>query len=229
VYAAEIDGKTYTFEASGSLWKDALVLMDRQTSSLWSQISGEAIDGSMDGTVLELFPSEFMIFSAVVSKYPQAQFLKKAPKSDKGSHYKDYFADSTRIGIFGRTFESEELRSKAIALGLRVGREAVALPLDEVEKAAAAKVEFMDKVAVVFYDPASQDAFAYSTSADNARKGKLTVEINGEVKFNGKTISPAEFRAGREGFEPMPVITTFWFAWKSFFPHTTVGRFWPNG
>ncbi len=186
------------------------------------------MDGSAMGNTLELVPSEFMNFSAVVAQYPKAQFLKKEAKGDKGSYYKRYFADTARIGIFGHKFESEELGTKAQALGVRIGREAVALPLAEVQKAAASKVEFTDKVAVVFYDPATGDAFAYSTSADNARKGKLTVEINGDVKFNGKTITPAAFRAGQEGFEPMPVITTFWFAWKSFFPHTTVGRFWPN-
>ncbi len=232
MYAAEIDGKTYTFEASGSLWRDALVLMDRQTSSLWSQIMGEAIDGSMIGTTLEMIPSEFMNFSAVVEKYPQAKFLKKDAKGDQGSYYDRYFSDPDRIGIFGHTFESEDMGAKSLALGLRLGRDAVALPVAEVTKAATAKVELMDKVALVFYDPATKAAFAYSIDAENARKGKLAVEIDGSVKFNGKTYAVADFRNGAdglEGFEPMPLITTYWFAWKSFFPRTTVGKFWPNG
>lgn len=230
MYAAEIDGKPYTFEASGSLWKDALVMMDRQTSSLWSQIMGEALDGPMVGAKLELYPSEFMDFSAVLEKYPNAQFLKKDSKGDKGSYYKRYFDDPERIGIFGHTFESKDegLGTKDHALGLRLGRDAVALPIKNVTKPSAAKVDLMDKAVVVFYNPATKDASAYATSVENANKKKLNVEIDGSVTFEGKKLSADDFRKGIKGFEPMPVMTTFWFAWKDFFPRTEIGRFYPG-
>ncbi len=202
--------------------------MDRQTSSLWSQISGEGLEGKMKGQILELFPSEFMNFSAVVERYPQAKFLDKPSKGEAGSYYNKYFTDPERVGIFGHTFESEDMGTKTIALGLRIGRDAVALSLDKITKASTAKVELAGQVALVFYDPDSGDSFAYSTTAEKAKSGKLTVESDGSVKFSGKTLTANELRAGVDGFESMPLITTFWFAWKSFFPRTTIGKFWPN-
>jgi hypothetical protein len=57
VYDPVIEGKRFTFGVSGKLYKAALVMYDRQTESLWSQLMGEAIAGPMTGTKLNILPS----------------------------------------------------------------------------------------------------------------------------------------------------------------------------
>ena len=52
-----IDNEEYTFGVSGKLIMNVLVMYDRQTDSLWSQLIGEAVDGPLKGTVLEFLPA----------------------------------------------------------------------------------------------------------------------------------------------------------------------------
>ena len=42
VYAREVNGEELTFGVSGLLLRDALVMFDHQTDSLWSQFIGKA-------------------------------------------------------------------------------------------------------------------------------------------------------------------------------------------
>ena len=44
------------FGTSGKLYQSALIMYDRQTESLWSHFTGEAVAGELTGTELERFP-----------------------------------------------------------------------------------------------------------------------------------------------------------------------------
>ncbi|NDJ87438.1 MAG: DUF3179 domain-containing protein, partial [Chloroflexi bacterium] len=54
VYARDLNGVVYDFGVSGKLIMNTLVMYDRQTESLWSQILGEAVEGDLRGEVLLL-------------------------------------------------------------------------------------------------------------------------------------------------------------------------------
>ena len=53
MYVREIEGREVELGVSGRLWRDALVMYDRRTGSLWSQIDGRAILGPAEGQRLE--------------------------------------------------------------------------------------------------------------------------------------------------------------------------------
>ena len=53
MYRREVEGRELTFGVSGKLFKNALVMYDRETRSLWSHFSGEALSGPMKGRRLE--------------------------------------------------------------------------------------------------------------------------------------------------------------------------------
>lgn len=226
MYAAQYDTVRYTFEASGSLWKDALVMRDRQTGSLWSQVYGVAIDGARTDDTLTLFPSEFITFGALKNKYPEAKILKKEGAGPPGSHYRRYFEDPKKIGIFGHTFESEELPAKSLVLGLREGRRVVAVPLEELSEPTLTRVELGERIAVVYYNPTNLEAFAFSISATEAKSGALRLAGQGQISFAGQELNPAHLR-GNPKFTSLPVVTAYWFAWKSFFPNAEIVR--PQG
>ena len=54
----EIEGQTTTLGVSGMHWRDALIMYDRASKSLWSQVLGEAVAGPEKGRKLEEIPSE---------------------------------------------------------------------------------------------------------------------------------------------------------------------------
>ena len=53
MYDREIDGQEVSFGVSGKLIMNVLVMYDRETDSLWSQLLGQAVAGPMKGTKLE--------------------------------------------------------------------------------------------------------------------------------------------------------------------------------
>ena len=75
VYEAEVDGRRETFGVSGKLYNSNLLMYDKTTESLWSQIEGEAVVGDKTGTKLALYPSQVVSFKTLREKYPQARVL----------------------------------------------------------------------------------------------------------------------------------------------------------
>ena len=51
-----VDGEERTFGVSGSLRRSDLIMYDRETETLWQQLTGEAIVGHDTGTVLDFLP-----------------------------------------------------------------------------------------------------------------------------------------------------------------------------
>ncbi len=75
VFVAQVDGKPEQFGVSGKLYNSNLLMYDKTTESLWSQIQGEAVVGEKTGTKLALYPSQVISFKTLREKYPQAQVL----------------------------------------------------------------------------------------------------------------------------------------------------------
>ncbi len=73
------------FGTSGKLYQSNLVMYDRQTESLWSQILMKAVIGPLTGTELALYPASVTEFSKARQAFPNLQVL----STDTG-HVRDY-------------------------------------------------------------------------------------------------------------------------------------------
>ena len=77
--------RTLEFGVSGFLRKSDMVMFDRQTETLWQQITGEGIVGEMTGTQLRVIPAQIVSFEQFRSAYPGGRVLSR----DTG-HARDY-------------------------------------------------------------------------------------------------------------------------------------------
>ncbi len=77
VFDRRVQGRTYTFGVSGMLRHSDMVMYDRQTESLWQQISGDAIVGDMVGSQLERLPAQIISFEQFRSAYKQGRVLSR--------------------------------------------------------------------------------------------------------------------------------------------------------
>lgn len=57
------------------LWNRSLVMMDKETQSLWSHILGEAMGGKLKGSRLEAIPADMVTWKAWKQKYPKTTVL----------------------------------------------------------------------------------------------------------------------------------------------------------
>ncbi len=229
MYAAELDDVRYTFQASGSLWQDALVMQDLQTRSLWSQISGEAIQGEMDGTALALIPSAMTTFAAFKERYPDGKLLKKPSRGPAGSPYSEYFADQSRLGVFGRQNNFKRLDGKAIVYGVREADRQAAVSRKFLVQNEFALLKQFEPPIVVTYDPGGAGVAGFVLPEDprdlearlSVSDGRIQLHAPGrDQRYQWDAFTGKPLDANFEPLEPVALQSAYWFAWVSFFPHT---------
>lgn len=95
VFDPVVKGERVAFGTSGKLWKSNLVMYDRKTDSLWSQVLGEAVVGEMTGTKLKVLPSDQVRYGNWKKLFPKGEVLSRdtgATRFYGGSPYGDYFS-----------------------------------------------------------------------------------------------------------------------------------------
>lgn len=168
-----------------------------------------------------LFPSSITTYAEFKKSYPHGQLLAKPERFDKGSHYADYFSDSTKLGIFGRIDNFRRIPGKTKVIGLRLKGHKVAVTYDKLAESKLVLVDKVDPPVVVIYDATSQTALAYELVGLSAKQAA-------EISVTGSVLTAAganwDIRSGKptdgksKALKPVPLITAFWFAWASFFP-----------
>ncbi|MHC4617803.1 MAG: DUF3179 domain-containing protein [Planctomycetota bacterium] len=77
VFERTVKDREYTFGTSGMLRNSNLVMYDRQTESLWQQVTGEAIVGAMVGSTLRGLPAQIISFEQFRSAYKAGGVLSR--------------------------------------------------------------------------------------------------------------------------------------------------------
>ena len=160
VFDGKINGKNLTFGVSGLLYQSDMLLYDRKTDSLWSQIKGEAVTGPMTGVRLKLLSSTQTTWGKWKKKYPETRVL-----SQTTGYHRDYDRDpytgyySSSQLMFGVKNKNKAYHPKERVIGLELGGEFKAYPFSELAKA---KQPVRDKVngsiVKVIFDQESQTA-----------------------------------------------------------------------
>ncbi len=73
VFDRRLGGSVYDFGVSGMLRDSDMVMYDRTTESLWQQITGEAIVGTLTGSRLTVLPSQTVSLAVLGDHFPQAK------------------------------------------------------------------------------------------------------------------------------------------------------------
>ena len=193
-------------------------MQDVETETLWSQVTGIAIMGPMEGTTLTLFPSSMTTFSEYSKLYPGGVLLAKPDKGGAGSPYNDYFADPKKLGIFGRVDNFERLPGKANVYGLRIDNREVAVAQTKLAKDGWALVDAVEGSVLVTYDTKSGTVAAFEIIDGTAVSDGVIRNEKTNQSWHLLTGVPEE--EGGENLEPVPILSAYWFAWVSFFPNT---------
>jgi hypothetical protein len=193
VYDLENGGHRLTFGVSGKIYKSNLLMYDRETGSLWSQMLQRAITGPLTGTVLAILPVEHSTWEHWRTQHPSTLVL-----SPDTGYKRDYGLDPYREYVeAGRpTFRGSQdnrssknrIRPMEPVLGIEIRGIARAYPFSLLKKKRA---EFEDRLGdttlVIHFDKESKAAYVMSQS--------------GTV---------------------LPSTTVYWFAWQDFHPQTQV-------
>ncbi len=232
MYARTVANRELTFGVSGMLWRDNLVMYDRQTDSWWAQATGTAIAGPLKGQVLTILASDMMTWKQWRSLHPGTVVLSKetAAGADGTSDRYDGYHARGGIGVTGRTTSAGALDPKARVLGFRIEGRPYAAALDVLKANPVLPVASVPGGLIVVATPDRSGAKVFAA-------GGRAFEAAG-TEGDRTTIRDRETGSRWDGYQGLavsgplkgqqlaatPAFVSYWFSWRSFFPATEIIR-----
>ncbi len=233
LYKTKTPGRTFTFGSSGLLYESNKLMYDRQTQTLWNQLTGEPVMGPLaqSGLRLERLPIVVTTWGKWQKDHPATRVLSPrtgfARDYTPGKPYGPYFASPELM--FPALGANPKKAPKAKVFALLLGGKAKAYPLDDLPKPGVVSdtvgagadgggvsvVLVIDETGAVrayaredrTFGPVLRAALGASFLADqNGRGWKV-----GEDALTG----PEGRRLAR-----LPGHEAYWFGWSSFYPAT---------
>jgi hypothetical protein len=221
------DGKEpFTFGSSGLLYRSNKLMYDRQTGSLWNQITGEPVSGrlSESGIRLTMLPLVVTTWGEWKKEHPDTLVLDPKrtgfPRDYDKSPYESYFESSETM--FPVWLRSDELKVKEVVFALVVNGRPKAYPIETLKREGLTHDEVGGKPIVLVTSKRSGAVRAFETGGRRFRdagEGRLQEQETGalfQIEEEGLTAENGE-RLPR-----IPGHNAFWFGWYAFFPTTEI-------
>ncbi|MBK6296065.1 MAG: DUF3179 domain-containing protein [Rhodoferax sp.] len=182
------------FGVSGLLYNSDVLLYDRKTQSLWSQILQVAISGPAKGSKLVAVALTHTTWADWRRRHPATQVL----STDTGfarDYGRDPYAGYDRVQslMFDVQHRDDRFPLKEWVLGVEVGGRTKAYPFSVLARRVDAKGELLDSV------------------------GGKSLRVRYDAAHGTAEVVDASGR-------PVPSVMAFWFAWVAFHPRTEVLR-----
>jgi hypothetical protein len=199
-FERRVDGRELTFGVSGYLYSRNLMLFDRQSGSLWSQLLGGAVTGAYRGTRLRGVPIVHQTWETWRESHPDTKVLSferdefatrftnpGVEPTGPGADTTDepFVGYATKVPYFYREKQGALVGATRI-YGIVVRGQAKAYPLSELRRRRRIADQIAGVPVVVTYD---DDAFSAVADAHGAR---------------------------------VPGTFAYWFAWRALHPATAV-------
>jgi hypothetical protein len=157
VFDRRVGQRTLTFGVSGLLYQSDVLMYDRQTDSLWSQLAMKAVTGPLAGTELSGLPSEHLKFGAWRTNNPQGRVL--SPQTGFRRDYEVWpyegYEASDRT-MFPVPKSRGELPNKAWVVGLVSRGQALAFPMNRLPDGQPVKAVVGQRRVELTFDAASE-------------------------------------------------------------------------
>ncbi len=230
-------GEPITLGVSGRLWKDSLVMYDRETGSLWSHVTGGAIRGPLKGQILKPYSASQTTWKQWKRLHPDTVVLSKQTTFRiEGTHnaYQGYLDDPERLGIFGTRNPDTVLPGKEFVLGLTLGETRVAYPYRELNRQPLVEDDVSAEPILVVFVAKEATAVAFSrTVAEQVLEFSNLREAGDDLLMEDRqTGSTWQALTGMaikgkltgKQLRQFPATRAFWFAWRGFYPETRLWR-----
>ena len=242
-YDRRIDDLIVEFGTSGSLWNSALVMYDRQTESLWSHFTGEAIAGELTGTELVEQPLTTIGWAEWREQHPDGIVLTRDTGSERDygrNPYPGYDAVNGTPFLFEGEVDGRFTAMTRI-VGIESDGAALGIQSSLLEQERVVAAEFDGDDIVVLWTPGTSSALDAGTvggGSDVGTTGVFAREVDGVTldfaadgdsfvdtqtgsTWNVFGLATSGELAGTQ-LEQLPHVDTFWFAWSAFRPDSAI-------
>jgi Protein of unknown function (DUF3179) len=241
-YDRRVGDRTLTFGVSGYLYRANLMLFDRQTGSMWSQLLGGAVTGRYRGTALRRVPIVHQTWAQWRREHPETLVLSilrdplgrslaepyaysSTGNEDSNVPYSTY---ATKVPIYNpRVVRGVADASRVY--GVVLGGRAKAYPVPALWRAGVVNDVFAGTPILAVYDAASVTVDLFSRRVGDRvlrfrRAGKLLVDDETGSRWSPLTGRAVAGPLRGLALARLPAVTSYWFAWRDFYPRTAVWR-----
>lgn len=216
-----------TFGVSGMLYRNGLIMFDRQTNSLWSHILGQAISGEFAGAQLSFIPALQTDWQSWQERHPDTLVVN--PRLVGRDSYTNYYL-SGEAGVLGWQNPDERLLSKEYVIGVRLSGQVRAYPFSVLSRQPVVNDQLGGVDIVVFFDQTTASGAVFNRQlADDANltfepgsspRRAIDVDTGSEWDIlTGAAVSGP--LAGRQ-LTQVPITYAFWFGWADYHGEGTV-------
>lgn len=162
-FSAEVNGEVLNFGVSGLLYNSDVLLYDRKTESLWSQLLSKAISGPLKGTRLEMLPLMHTTWAHWQKSHPKTRVLSRETGFRRDYERDPYAGYETQQGLYFPVSKRDpRYHPKERVLGIELNGKFKAYPMAELSKTGAELVDhFQSKKLLIRFDAGSHSAAAY--------------------------------------------------------------------
>lgn len=154
MYARGQGGRDLTFDFGEGLLANNLLLVDRETESVWSQLAGKAVSGALEGTPLRAIPSLQTTWKFWRQRHPDTRVMILPDTDGRPYLYSDFTPGEPRR-------ESGDHDTSTLGLGLAVGDDAWFFPLHALaDTTSPVRMEIGGQPVVIHHDTAQHTAWA---------------------------------------------------------------------
>ena len=232
------------FGTSGKLYRSALVMYDRQTESLWSHFTGEAVAGTLTGSRLDTYPVSTVSWAQFRDANPDGLVLSRDTGFDRDYGRNPYpgYDDVNTAPFLFRGETDGRLPAKTRIVGIEIDGDAVAIKLDDLARRGVVEVTVAGRPIVVFHRPGTAsalDAASVDDGVDVGTTGVFVARVDGtSTTFKARNgvfvdahtstawdvLGRATTGVSNAGavLEPVVHVDTFWFAWAAFRPASRI-------
>jgi hypothetical protein len=235
-----VDGRAEVFGVSGGLYRSALVMFDRRTTSLWPQPLGQAVLGPLLGKQLAIVPSSLLPWNEARDAHADVDVVlgSEDELEQTTNPYEGYDVSGDPFLFRGET--DERLPPFVRVAGVTFGDESKAWSYDVLRDRRTVDTTVGGQPLVVLWAPGS----ASPLEAEDVREGRdvgatgvydprvagrsLTFRASGRTQFRDRETGSRWSLAGLAVDGPLkgtrlsalPHQDAFWFAWAAFQPDT---------
>lgn len=234
-----VDGQTLTFGTSGLLRNSDLVMWDRESESLWQQVTGEAIVGDLAGQNLKFLSVSLVSWKDFREGHPGGSVLSRDTGFSRayGSNPYEFYDASTSPFLFSGEIDDRYPAMERV-VGVLVGDSAKGYPFSVIQEEKAVNDELGGEPVVVLWG--SEDTASALSNSDIAQGRAIGVGVAYSRTVDGQVLT---FVADGELFRDVETESTWsilgqavdgalkgeqlpgvihsnhlWFAWAAFYP-----------
>lgn len=155
VYDRSLDGRVLSFENSGALWRDTLVLRDRETGTYWSAATGLALSGPLAGKRLEPVAATYTTAEAWRRAFPATRYADLGLPTSVPLAMQIYGASPWQ-GLSGVKTSDRRHPAKTEFLSVAAGDAALAFTPEEIRQRGSARAMLAGRSISIEWDSARQ-------------------------------------------------------------------------